>query len=153
MRQHLSSYHVRAEPDTDKKPLGSPWIGAGRDPKQVEVGPVTVQVTDPVTGKPREVIGFAARGRAIPPEVLETLRMISNGRVAMLDDTTLQPIGEQPPKMEEPSAEPQQEAVPMEIEQMEYVAAISQSALVAMLAAAIACGIVGGVIAMAILHS
>lgn len=146
MRRDLSTYHVRAEPDTNKQTwLGSPWIGAGRDPKQVEIGPVTVQVTDPATGKPREIVGFAARGRAIPPEVLETLRMISNGRVAMLDDTSLQPIGE-------PSAEPQQEAVPMEIEQMEYVAAISQSALVAMLAAAIACGIVGGVIAIAILH-
>lgn len=148
MRRDLSSYHVRAELDTDKKPLGSPWIGAGRDPKQVEVGPVTVQVTDPVTGKPREVIGFAARGRAIPPEVLETLRMISNGRVAMLDDTTLQPIGEQPPKMEEPSAEPQQEAVPIEIEQ---VAVVPLRTLVAMVAAAVACGMVGGVIVMAVL--
>lgn len=148
MRQHLSRYHVRAEPDNSKRRqwLGSPWIGARRDPMQVEVGPVTVQVTDPETGEPRQILGFAARGRAIPPEVLETLRMISGGRVAILDDTTGQPIEPQPEAAK-------QEAVPMEIEQMEYVAAISQSALVAMLAAAIACGIVGGVIAMAILHS
>lgn len=97
MRQHqlLSSLHVRSEPDDPLQEdlIRSPWIGKGNGKNEpVQIGPMTAEITDPVTGETKTIHGIAARGRTVTPELLETLRMVSGGRIAIVEPLPQEPL-------------------------------------------------------------
>ncbi|MBL7987931.1 MAG: hypothetical protein JNJ94_07715 [Chlorobi bacterium] len=151
----LSTWHVRKEPEVgkDHQWCGSPWIGVSPPTgAKIEVGPMTVTMTDPSTGETRTVHGFAARGRTVPPEVLDTLRQISSGRITVIPDP---PADTEPLPPESLPTANDLRFIPLggePPEGIEEAPRVSRRSLISTLIAALLCGAILGLIVRAIIN-